>query len=58
MVERLKARGRAYAIRRHARAVLLDAFQDVVSGEGRNQRRFLHRPTQIAFVGWQCLGPG
>ena len=51
MVERLKARGLAYAIRRHARAVLLDAFQDVVSGEGRNQRRFLLVPLKLCLLG-------
>ena len=51
MVERLKARGRAYAIRRHACAVLLDAFQDIVSDEGRNQRRFPLVPLKLCLLG-------
>ena len=51
MVERLKARGRACAIRRHARAVLLDAFQGVVSGEGQNPRRFLLVPLKLCLLG-------
>ena len=55
MVERLKARKRACAIRRHARAVLLDAFQDAVSGEGRYSRRFLLVPLKLCSLGDNVL---
>ena len=51
MVERLKARGRACAIRPHARTVLFDAFQGVVSVEGRNQRLFLFAPLKLCLLG-------
>ena len=56
MVERLKARGRAYAIRRHDRAVLLDTSQDVVGSEGRNQRRFLLVPFKLCLLGVNVWG--
>ena len=51
MVERLKALRRAHAILRHAQAVLIDTFQDVVSGEGRDSRRFLLVPLKLCLLG-------